>query len=103
MMEPLVALVLLALGRFSHAASSGIASYYGGNLAGGTCLFSSYSLPSGIYGTALSGANWDSAALCGACLNVTGPKGSIEVMVRRPSPPPQGDVRGEEAVFALSF
>jgi len=69
------------------AGNTGIASYYGGNLAGGNCLFSSYTIPAGIFGTALSGANWNTASLCGACLSVTGPRGNIKVMViliRRP-------------------
>lgn len=35
-----------------------------------------------MYGTALSGQNWDSSASCGACLRVTGPNGnSITAMV----------------------
>ncbi|KAK3941011.1 RlpA-like double-psi beta-barrel-protein domain-containing protein-containing protein [Diplogelasinospora grovesii] len=63
-------------------AVNALASYYGGNLAGGNCMFASYSLPPGIYGTALAGANWNSAAQCGGCLRVTGPWGnSIKVMV----------------------
>ncbi|KAI1494375.1 RlpA-like double-psi beta-barrel-protein domain-containing protein-containing protein [Biscogniauxia mediterranea] len=63
-------------------AVTGTSTFYGGNLQGGTCLFSTYTLPSGIYGTAFSGSAWDSAANCGACLKVTGPNGnSITVMV----------------------
>ncbi len=75
-------LIVLSL-AWSHraAAATGIASFYGGNLAGGNCLFSSYSLPSGIFGTALAGPNWNTASLCGGCLSVTGPKGTIKVMV----------------------
>ncbi|KAF2087494.1 carbohydrate-binding module family 63 protein, partial [Saccharata proteae CBS 121410] len=66
----------------SSAAVTGEATYYGGNLEGGTCSFSGYTLPSNILGTALSGQNWDTAANCGACLAVTGPSGnSITVMV----------------------
>lgn len=72
----ILALATTALGL------SGEASFYGGNLSGGTCSFSSYTLPAGIYGTALSGANWDSAAHCGACVEVTGPSGTkITAMV----------------------
>jgi len=61
---------------------SGEATYYGGNLAGGTCSFSTYTLPSSIFGTALSDSNWSDAAECGACITVTGPAGNnITAMV----------------------
>ena len=64
------------------AQGTGQATFYGGNLNGGTCSFSTYTLPSNIFGTALSGANWDSSANCGACLSVTGPNGnSITAMI----------------------
>jgi hypothetical protein len=63
-------------------ALSGEATFYGGNLQGGTCSFSTYTLPSGVYGTALSDSNWDNAGNCGACISVTGPAGnSITAMV----------------------
>jgi hypothetical protein len=65
---------------------SGEATYYGGNVAGGACSFSTYTLPSGIYGTALSDSNWDNSGECGACITVTGPSGnSITAMVRPPA------------------
>ncbi|KAK0652420.1 RlpA-like double-psi beta-barrel-protein domain-containing protein-containing protein [Cercophora newfieldiana] len=74
---------LLALAALpSVLAVNGNATYYGGNLSGGNCMFSSYSLPSGIYGTALAGPNWNSAAQCGTCVRVTGPQGNyIKAMV----------------------
>ena len=63
-------------------ALSGEATYYGGNLAGGSCSFATYTLPSNILGTALTDSSWDDAANCGACISVTGPSGnSISVMV----------------------
>lgn len=63
-------------------ANSGTASFYGGNLDGGNCLFTGYSLPSDTFGTALSNARWDSGAQCGACVSVTGPNGkTIKAMV----------------------
>ncbi|KAH6656295.1 RlpA-like double-psi beta-barrel-protein domain-containing protein-containing protein [Truncatella angustata] len=67
----------------SPRAVSGTSTFYGGNLNGGTCSFTTMSsLPSGIYGTAFSGSGWSNAANCGACLQVTGPNGnSIKVMV----------------------
>ncbi|TVY86700.1 Expansin-YoaJ [Lachnellula willkommii] len=63
-------------------ALSGQATYYGGNVAGGACSFSTYTLPSDIFGTALSDSNWDTSANCGACVSVTGPDGnSITAMI----------------------
>ncbi|KAL4940731.1 RlpA-like double-psi beta-barrel-protein domain-containing protein-containing protein [Aspergillus oleicola] len=66
----------------SSAATSGTATFYGGNLSGGTCSFSDYTLPSGITGVAYSGSAWDSAAECGACVEVTGPDGNtVKAMI----------------------
>jgi len=62
---------------------SGKATFYGGNLHGGACSFSTYTLPAGMFGTALSDSNWADAQNCGACISVTGPGGnSISAMVR---------------------
>lgn len=66
------------------ASVSGSSTFYGGNLAGGNCMFSTYTLPSGILGTAFSGQKWDNAANCGACIEVTGPSGTIKAMVSPP-------------------
>ncbi|KAJ4190926.1 hypothetical protein NW755_005141 [Fusarium falciforme] len=63
------------------SAKTGSSTFYGGNLAGGNCMFSTYTLPSGIYGTAFSGAVWNNAASCGACIEVTGPSGTIKAMI----------------------
>lgn len=61
---------------------SGEATYYGGNVQGGACSFSTYTLPSNILGTALSDSNWANSANCGACVSATGPSGnSITAMV----------------------
>ncbi|KAI0400554.1 carbohydrate-binding module family 63 protein [Xylaria palmicola] len=62
-------------------AVTGTSTFYGGNLNGGTCSFTTYKLPSGIYGTAFSGSAWDSAAQCGSCLRVTANGKSIIAMV----------------------
>ncbi|ESZ90513.1 plant expansin-like protein [Sclerotinia borealis F-4128] len=63
-------------------ALSGQATSYGGNTAGGACSFSTYTLPSNIFGTALSDSNWAVAAQCGRCVSVTGPAGnSITAMI----------------------
>ncbi|PNS14513.1 Papain inhibitor [Sphaceloma murrayae] len=67
------AIVSSALERRQSSAARG--TFYGGNVGGGTCSFSGYTLPSGVYGTALSGANWNNAANCGGCVSVTGPNG----------------------------
>lgn len=61
---------------------SGSSTFYGGNLNGGACSFTTYTLPSDILGTAFSGAAWDNAAHCGQCLEVTGPSGTpVTVMI----------------------
>ncbi|CAI7571860.1 unnamed protein product [Penicillium manginii] len=66
----------------SSSGSSGEATFYGGNVAGGTCSFSGYTLPSNLFGTAFSGAVWDDASKCGSCVAVTGPNGkTIKAMV----------------------
>ncbi|CAI7588630.1 unnamed protein product [Penicillium pancosmium] len=66
----------------SSGGSSGEATFYGGNVAGGTCSFSGYTIPSNLFGTAFSGAVWDNAAKCGSCVAVTGPNGkTIKAMV----------------------
>ncbi|KAE8442987.1 hypothetical protein EG329_002450 [Mollisiaceae sp. DMI_Dod_QoI] len=72
---------VLALATASSSLS-GQATFYGGNVAGGACSFSTYTIPSGIFGTALSDSNWDTSANCGACISVTGPSGnSITAMI----------------------
>ncbi|KAJ6107656.1 hypothetical protein N7523_008979 [Penicillium sp. IBT 18751x] len=66
----------------SSSGTSGEATFYGGNIEGGTCSFSGYTLPSGLFGTALSVDQWSDAANCGACVSVTGPNGnSIKAMI----------------------
>ncbi|KAH7317920.1 RlpA-like double-psi beta-barrel-protein domain-containing protein-containing protein [Rhexocercosporidium sp. MPI-PUGE-AT-0058] len=62
--------------KLGERALSGEATFYGGNVAGGTCSFSTFTLPAGVFGTALSDSNWDSSANCGACVSVTGPNGN---------------------------
>ncbi|KAJ5673717.1 hypothetical protein N7507_002844 [Penicillium longicatenatum] len=66
----------------SSKETAGTATYYGGNLSGGTCSFSDYTLPSTLFGTALSIDQWDDAANCGACVAVKGPNGkTIKAMI----------------------
>ncbi|KAJ5933492.1 hypothetical protein N7454_005821 [Penicillium verhagenii] len=66
----------------SASETAGTATYYGGNLSGGTCSFSDYTLPSSLFGTALSIDQWDNAANCGACVAVKGPNGeTIKAMI----------------------
>ncbi|PBP27404.1 carbohydrate-binding module family 63 protein [Diplocarpon rosae] len=55
------------------AALTGEATFYGGNVAGGHCSLKSYTLPAGLFGTALG--NWENSANCGRCVSVTGPNG----------------------------
>lgn len=44
----------------------GEATFYGGNVHGGMCSFSTYSIPNGLYGVALSSSNWNNGGNC-AC------------------------------------
>ncbi|KXL48384.1 carbohydrate-binding module family 63 protein [Acidomyces richmondensis BFW] len=60
---------------------SGQATFYGGNVQGGACSFSTYTLPSGLMGTALSSSNWDDSAECGGCVNVHYGGKSITAMI----------------------
>ncbi|KAK8131769.1 rare lipoprotein A [Apiospora sp. TS-2023a] len=72
----------LSLKETLSAPVTGKASYTGGNLSGGKCMLSTYQLPAGIFGTALSAAVWDTSYHCGECINVTNSKGkSVTVMV----------------------
>ena len=54
----------------------GEATFYTPDLAKDMCSFIGYTLPSGIFGTALSDSNWEGGAECGVCVSVTGPKGN---------------------------
>ena len=42
----------------------GEATFYGGNVKGGMCSFSTYTLPAGLHGTALSSSNWRTGGNC---------------------------------------
>lgn len=52
----------------------GQATFYGGNVQGGACSFSTFTLPPGIFSTALAGPNWNTSGNCGGCVAVQGPK-----------------------------
>jgi hypothetical protein len=67
----------------SGESNSGQATFYGGNVAGGDCSFSTYTLPSGMYGTALSSSNWNTSANCGGCVSVSYGGKSITAMVSK--------------------
>lgn len=75
---------LLAIVASTATATSGTASFYGGNTQGGMCSFASYTIPSDLYGTALSSAFWEGSEACGGCITVTGTGGeNITAMVSR--------------------
>ncbi|KAL8408396.1 hypothetical protein RB594_007000 [Gaeumannomyces avenae] len=76
-----LAAALSALLPARALAIPGDATFTDGKLASGTCSFSNYSFPPGIYGSGLGPANWAGGAKCGACLQVTGPRGSTKVMI----------------------
>lgn len=61
--------------------TDGQVTYYEGDINKGTCSFTGYTLPAGIFGSALSVNAWDDASNCGACVNIKGPAGSIKAMV----------------------
>lgn len=63
----------------SRRSLSGEATFYGGNTAGGACSFSTYTIPSGLYGTAT--ANWDNSADCGGCVAVTYSGKTVTAMI----------------------
>lgn len=42
----------------------GEATFYGGNVHGGMCSFSTYDLPRGLAGVALSSSNWNNGGNC---------------------------------------
>lgn len=67
--------------HLARRAVSGQSTFYGGNVQGGTCSFSTYKIPSGLYGTAFSGQAWDNAANCGGCVKVTHGGKSITAMI----------------------
>jgi len=67
----------------ARRAVSGKSTFYGGNLQGGTCSFSTYKLPAGLYGTAFSGQPWDSGANCGGCVKVSHGGKEITAMVSK--------------------
>jgi len=76
---------LAALFTGVACAVDGQATFYGGNVEGGTCSFSGYKIPNGLYGVAMTSTYWVDAWVCGGCLKVTGPKGnSVVAMVRMP-------------------
>lgn len=65
----------------ARRAVSGKSTFYGGNVSGGACSFSTYTLPSGLYGTAFSGQAWNNAANCGGCVKVSHGGKSVTAMV----------------------
>ncbi|CEI62668.1 hypothetical protein FVEN_g5196 [Fusarium venenatum] len=79
----LLAVPALVAGRYlSDEVNSGTSTHYGGNVGGGACGLVAYTIPSGIYGTAFSGPNWNNAGVCGSCIEVTGPTGKkIKAMI----------------------
>ncbi|CZT51103.1 related to extracellular cellulase CelA/allergen Asp F7-like, putative [Rhynchosporium secalis] len=62
--------------------SGGNATFYGGNIGGGHCSFTTMGrIPNGMFGTAFSGQVWNHGGMCGSCLKVTRGSKSITVMV----------------------
>ena len=57
--------------RQSDGPFQGPATWYQGNLEGGACRFTKYTLPAGVYGTALAVSNWDGSYNCGGYASPT--------------------------------
>ncbi len=64
------------------SAIDGDATMTAAAMSGGTCSFANYTFPPDIYGAGLGPSNWAGGRKCGTCLQVTGPEGSVKVMVR---------------------
>ncbi|KAH8882334.1 barwin-like endoglucanase [Thozetella sp. PMI_491] len=79
----LAATLLYAAFAVSVAADPirGDATSTGINVQGGTCSFTNYTLPPGLYGTGLGPSNWAGGSKCGSCLQVTGEKTGRSVVV----------------------
>lgn len=65
--------------RAAAGSKRGEATFYGGNTAGGMCSFTGYTIPAGLFGTALTDSDWDGANACGQCVSVTGPDGKTKI------------------------
>jgi expansin len=57
---------------------SGVATYYAAN-GEGACMFDAS--PQDMNVTAINAVEWSNSAWCGACIDVTGPSGSVRVRV----------------------
>ncbi|KAF2868368.1 RlpA-like double-psi beta-barrel-protein domain-containing protein-containing protein [Massariosphaeria phaeospora] len=80
--EPIPVEASAPISKKAVSASSGKASFYGGNLGGGMCSFTGYTIPAGTFGVALAGVNWAGSANCGSCISIKGPGGnSIKAMI----------------------
>lgn len=51
----------------SRRALSGPATHYEGNMDG-ACQMTGYTIPEGLYGTALAVSNWENSYNCGGCV-----------------------------------
>jgi expansin (peptidoglycan-binding protein) len=91
--------VLTSLAAGYATALSGKSTFYGGNVNGGTCSFSTYTLPSGLEGTAISQQNWEGSQACGGCIEVTGPEGKkVKAMVCMPLTQPSACTKTKQIV-----
>jgi expansin len=62
------------------------ATFTQASIGGGTCSFSNYTFPDGLFGAGLGPSNWAGGGKCGSCLQVDGPRASVRVMVLHPRP-----------------
>lgn len=59
----------------------GTGTTWGGNWKGGNCDFKDWDPPAGFPEVAMAGNLWNSASLCGSCVEVTGPTGLKKVAI----------------------
>ena len=75
-------IAMVAACASTASAISTDATFYNGPLSAGACGYTTYTLPSNIFGTALGASQWNGGAQCGKCVSVKGPMGnSITAMV----------------------
>nr|QGR27068.1 expansin-like protein 1 [Glaciozyma antarctica] len=76
----------------------GVATFYGNDGSGGNCKLPARS---DLAFAAFPGAKWDSAAYCGACVRVKGPKGTVDVQITNKCPEcPAGSLDLSKAAYS---
>jgi len=77
----------VCVGGSCQIGTGGRATFYD-NVGGGNCGLDTD--PGAVYVTAIAEPDWEGSAMCGRCLEVTGPKGTIVAKVVDRCPAPSG-------------